>query len=72
MATSTWATLGTGTFTQSGGGCQVNGSLYLGYNSGSTGTYNLSGGGTLGGIYGYCGYEYVGYLGQRHFHVTRR
>ena len=39
---------GTGTFTQSGGTNSVSyGSLYLGYNAGSSGTYSLSGSGQL-------------------------
>ena len=51
---------GTGTFTQSGGVTTLiyNGALYLGYNSGSNGTYNLSGAGVLS-----TGAEYVGYTG---------
>ncbi|HZZ43341.1 MAG TPA: dockerin type I repeat-containing protein [Tepidisphaeraceae bacterium] len=53
---------GTGVFTQTGGtnrpGSYVGtGSLYLGYQSGGQGTYNLSGNGQLLGI----GSEYVGY-----------
>jgi autotransporter-associated beta strand protein len=52
---------GTGNFTQSGGTTTVAGSVYLGYNSGSSGTYSLSGGSlsvssTSGGLYvGYSG-----------------
>ena len=38
---------GTGTFTQSGGDKEVMGNLYLGYKAGSSGTYTLSGTGTL-------------------------
>ena len=38
---------GTGTFTQSGGTNSINGFLYLGYNAGDKGTYNLSGNGQL-------------------------
>ncbi|MGA2060897.1 MAG: autotransporter-associated beta strand repeat-containing protein [Thermoguttaceae bacterium] len=35
---------GTGTFTQTGGINSISSNLYLGYNSGSTGTYNLTSG----------------------------
>ena len=45
---------GTGTFTQSGGSNKVNVSLYLGANTGSTGSYTLSGGGLSSGT------EYIG------------
>ncbi len=38
---------GTGAFTQSGGNNTLDYSLYLGYNFGSSGTYNLSGTGSL-------------------------
>ena len=38
---------GTGTFTQSGGTNAIANALYLGYNAGSSGTYNLSGSGLL-------------------------
>ena len=55
---------GTGTFMQSGG---INGSgyfnLYLGYNAGSSGTYNLSGSGQLSPSF----YQYVGYSGPGTF-----
>ena len=65
---------GTGTFTQSGGSHQFTTGLYLGYNSGSSGTYNLSNAGQLSAenpgeanpILGYeC--EYVGYSGSGAF-----
>ena len=45
--TSTSATSGSGSFTQSGGTNSVGPTLYLGYNAGSSGTYNLSGSGLL-------------------------
>ena len=59
---------GTGSFTQSGGANNVNGgfnylSLGLGYNAGSSGTYNLSGGGLLSAAQN----EYVGYSGTGTF-----
>ena len=58
---------GTGTFTQSGGTNSIGsyyslGSLYLGNNAGSSGTYNLSGSGQLS-----AGSEYVGYSGTGTF-----
>ena len=53
---------GTGSFTQSGGTNSVSGSLYLGYNSGSSGTYNLSGSGLLS-----APSEYIGYSGTGSF-----
>ena len=34
---------GTGLFTQSGGNNTIYGGLYIGYNSGGSGTYSLSG-----------------------------
>ena len=52
---------GTGTFAQSGG--TNNGALYLGYNSGSSSIYNLSGSGMLTAMY----YQYVGYSGNGTF-----
>jgi len=55
---------GTGTFTQSGGTNNVNGTLYLGMNSGSTGYYNLSGSGWLTGWWEYVGYSGVGAFSQ--------
>ena len=44
---------GDGTFTQSAGSNLVPayGDLYLGYNSGTSGTYNLQGAGTLSAYY---------------------
>ena len=43
---------GTGTFTQTGGTNSIGyGTLYLGYNAGSSGTYNLSGSGQLSAAY---------------------
>ena len=63
--------LGTGTFTQTGG---MNGlipprgqHLYLGYNTGSTGTYNLSGG--LLEFSSFSG-EYIGYSGSGSFNQS--
>jgi hypothetical protein len=57
---------GTGTFNQSGGINQTRTDLYLGYNPGGSGTYNLSGGGlTL-----YTGNEYIGYSGTGVFNQT--
>ena len=57
---------GMGAFTQSGGTNSIGpyyGSLYLGYNPGSSGTYNLSGSGLLSpGIS-----EYVGFSGTGSF-----
>ena len=53
---------GTGTFTQSGGANAVANALYLGYNAGSSGTYNLSGSGLLSAVY-----EYVGCSGTGNF-----
>jgi hypothetical protein len=38
---------GTGTFSQAGGSNTVGGALWLGFSSGSSGTYNLSGSGSL-------------------------
>ena len=56
--TCTWATPEHGTFTQSGGANNVgSGTLFLGYNAGTSGTYNLSGAGSL------AAYENVGYSG---------
>ena len=54
---------GTGVFTQSAGTNTVGdyisglGQLYLGYNSGGTGTYNLSGTGVLSALSEYIGYS---------------
>ena len=50
---------GTGTFTQSGGSSTL-GSLWVGYNSGGSGTYALSGSGSLWAYYGYVGYSGTG------------
>ena len=52
----------TGNFTQSGGTNTISHSLYLGRNSGSTGTYSLSGSGQLSALN-----EYVGYSGTGNF-----
>ncbi len=46
---------GTGVFTQTGGTNSISSYLYLGYNSGSTGTYNLSGTGPLSASIQYIG-----------------
>ncbi len=59
---------GTGKFTQSGGtisGQPNEGDLYVGYNAGSCGTYELTGTGVIGPNYNY--YEYVGYSGAGTF-----
>ena len=53
---------GTGTFTQSGGASTIGNCLYLGYNAGDSGAYNLSGSGQLS-----ASYEYVGYSGTGSF-----
>ena len=59
---------GTGSFTQSGGTNNVpNGSsdgLYLGYNAGSSGTYNLSGSGVLAAFNEYVGNSGTGTFTQ--------
>ncbi len=54
---------GTGAFAQSGGTNEIsnNGSLYVGYNSGSSGTYNLSGGSAS------AANEFVGWSGTGAF-----
>ena len=44
--------------------CQVHGGLYLGYNSGSSGSYNLSGSGVLSAANEYVGYSGTGTLTQ--------
>ena len=60
---------GTGTFTQTGGTNNLSyGYLYLGYNAGGSGAYNLSGSGQLSSP----NYEYVGYSGTGSFHAVRR
>ena len=56
---------GSGTFTQSGGTHSLSSSLYLGYNGGSSGTYNLTGGGLLS-----APNEYIGYSGSGGFAQT--
>ena len=56
---------GTGTFTQTGGINTISFYFYLGYNSGSTGTYNLSGTGQLS-----AATEYIGYYGTGTFTQT--
>ena len=60
---------GTGDFVQSGGtnGASYYGGLYLGYNSGAGGTYNLSGTGTLN-----ANSQYVGYSGTGDLHPVGR
>ncbi len=58
---------GAGTFTQSGGTnntIPVSGGLYLGYNPGSSGSYNLSGSGLLSGYSEYVGYSGTGTFTQ--------
>lgn len=62
---------GTGTFTQTGGTNGTTelipsiGQLYLGYNTGSTGTYNLS-----GGQLSYLFSEFIGYSGNGSFNQS--
>ena len=53
---------GSGTFTQTGGTNSEAAGIYLGYNSGSSGDYSLSGSGQLA-----AGAEYVGYSGTGAF-----
>ncbi len=53
---------GSGAFTQSGGSHRVSGTLFLGYNPGASGTYNLSGGSLL-----VAASEYVGDYGTGAF-----
>ena len=56
---------GTGIFTQSGGTNGVGyGSLYLGYNAGNSGTYNLSGSGQVSAYYEYVGSSGTGTFTQ--------
>jgi hypothetical protein len=55
--------VGTGTFTQFGGGNTISGSLYIGHQSGSNGTYSLSG----GSLSLSSGSMYVGYSGTGNF-----
>jgi C1A family cysteine protease len=52
-----------GSIIQSGGTNTVGGSLYLGYNAGSSGTYTLSGG-SLRAAYQYAGYSGSGIFNQ--------
>jgi fibronectin-binding autotransporter adhesin len=56
---------GTGIFNQSGGTNNANGNLFLGYNTNSTGFYNLSATGTL-----YSGSEIIGEGGAGNFNQT--
>jgi autotransporter-associated beta strand protein len=56
---------GSGSFTQSGGTNAMSGGLYLGTNSGGSGTYNLSGGGLLS-VTGTVG-QYIGDIGSGSF-----
>ena len=58
---------GTGSFAQSGGTDAVSGSLYLGYRTGSSGTYNFSGSGLLT-----AGALYIGNSGDRQLHAVGR
>ena len=53
---------GTGSFTQSGGTNNISSLLCVGYNAGSSGTYNLSGSGQVS-----APFEYVGYSGTGAF-----
>ena len=53
----------TGTLNQTGGNLTVPGILFLGYDSGSSGIYNLSGG-TLSAGFGFVGYRGVGVFNQ--------
>ncbi len=60
---------GTGSFTQSGGvhtlsAGAFNGPLYLGYNTGSNGTYTLSGSGVLNTTSEFVGYSGLGTMNQ--------
>lgn len=55
---------GTGTFTQTGGTFTVSGYLYLGYDSGSSGSYTLSGTGNLSVLAAYIGYKGMGTFTQ--------
>jgi fibronectin-binding autotransporter adhesin len=64
---------GTVSATQSGGSNTLNGSdsiLYIGYNSGSSGSYSLSGSGVLSIIGSSIGGEVVGYNGAGIFNQT--
>ena len=55
---------GTGAFTHSGGTNTVNNYLYLGYNSGSNGSYALSGTGSLSAYQEFIGYSGAGAFTQ--------
>jgi autotransporter-associated beta strand protein len=60
---------GMGTFTQTGGtntilSSPLSSSLYLGNNSGSSGTYNLTGTGQLSAVFEYIGYSGTGIFTQ--------
>ena len=57
---------GTGLFTQSGGTNTISNSLYLGNNAGDSGTYNLSGSGSVA-MTNFNSAEYVGYSGTGAF-----
>ncbi len=56
---------GTGYFSQSGGTNTATNNLYLGYNSGDSGVYNLSGAGQIAFSYGST--QFVGYSGTGTF-----
>jgi hypothetical protein len=60
---------GSGNFTQTGGTNSTPGVLYLGYNTGSRGTYSLSDSGYLA-VHGNANSEYVGYSGTGSFTQT--
>ena len=60
---------GTGSFAHSGG-TNAYSDLYLGYNTGDSGTYTLSGTGSLAGSSYYAGTEYIGYSGTGVFTQT--
>jgi len=62
---------GTGTFKQTGGTHTTFGTLYLGYNADSRGTYDLRGTGALNAGMSWSGYpEYIGYSGTGSFTQT--
>ncbi|MBI4938620.1 MAG: PEP-CTERM sorting domain-containing protein [Nitrosomonadales bacterium] len=69
-ATETIGINGTGTHTHSTGTNTVSGNLYLGYNSGGNGTYNLGGISLTSGMLS-GNFEYVGYSGTGVFNQTR-
>jgi autotransporter-associated beta strand protein len=58
------ASTGAATFTQTGGTISIAGSLNVGCNSGSSGTYNLSGTGQLSAASQFVGYSGSGYFTQ--------